>query len=127
MKDLEEANAWQSGARKTFEDDSLGRERFTVAVAMAIHASIKANDALTMKFLNRRSTRHDDAALLFGDLVRQRKIQGKYAGYRDLLKRGAAQKSNFDYKGEGVGKDQAVRWLRDVERFIAAVAEILQT
>ncbi len=54
-------------------------------MAQCVHALIKGNDALSVRYLGRRSTRHEDAALLFGELVRQRKIPAKYAGLRALL------------------------------------------
>lgn len=65
LSDLEEADAWYESAIATFESDR-GRERFTVAVAQAIHALIRANDALTTKYLGKRSTRHEEASVLFG-------------------------------------------------------------
>jgi len=90
-------------------------------VAQAIHALIKANDALTMKYLGLRSTRHEDAAVLFGDLIKQNKVDPKLADLRRLLTRAVAEKSNYDYKGTEVSKATASGWLRDVERFLETV------
>ncbi len=94
-------------------------------MAQGIHALIRGNDALTVRYLGRRSTRHEDAALLFGELLRQHKIPAKYAGLRGLLVRAASEKSEYDYKGTVVGRDVAARWLRETERFLAAAREIL--
>jgi uncharacterized protein (UPF0332 family) len=104
----------------------MGRERFTIVVAQSIHALIRANDALTVKLLSRRSTRHDDAAKLFGDLVTHNKIDPEYAGFRKLIIKAVSEKSKYDYKGAEVSAKVAARWLRDTERFIGAVKEILQ-
>jgi len=124
LKEVEEAKAWLTGA-KHLVDFEGGRERFTVAVAMSIHSMIRANDALTMRFLKRRSTRHEDAGMLFGEIMKQRKINPKYARLRKVLARSIPQKSFYDYKGAKVGKEEAVRWVREAERFISTVEEIL--
>src|SRR5205807_8646327 len=68
-------------------DLAKGRARFTVAIAQSIHALIKANDALSMRFLGRRSTRHEDAAIMFGRLIKQNKVDPKYAQLRPVLTR----------------------------------------
>ena len=124
MSDLEEAEVWYESAKSAF-DSPRGREKYTVAVAQAIHALIKANDALTMKYLSLRSTRHEDAPVLFGDLIKQSKIDPKFADQRRLLTRAVAEKSNYDYKGTEVSKATASGWLRDVERFLEMVRGIL--
>jgi uncharacterized protein (UPF0332 family) len=107
------------------DNDLRGRERFTVAVAQAIHGLIKANDALTMRFLRRHSTRHEDAALLFRDIILQHKIDQKHAPLRKLLTESTSRKSEFDYGGAETGRNEAERWLRDVEKFVKTAREIL--
>ncbi len=125
MRDLEEAEAWLDAAKFTAENAARGAERYTVAAAHAVHALIRANDALTFRFLRKRSTRHEDAAGLFGDLAMQNKIDPKYAGLRTLLVRAAAEKSDFDYKGAAAGKEVAGRWIRETEKFIEMLKDIL--
>jgi len=124
LSDLEEADAWYESAIATFKS-GRGREKFTVAVAQAIHALIRANDALTVKYLGKRSTRHEEASALFGDLIKRNKIDPKFSNLRRLLSKAAAEKSDFDYKGVEVGHATAARWLREVEGFLRAVHEIL--
>jgi len=126
MRDLEEAESWLDAARFTLANTARGRARFTVAVAQSIHALIKATDALTMRFLGRRSTRHEDAAVMFGTLVKQNKVDPKYAGLRDLLVRASSEKSDYDYKGTEAGQEAAKRWIRAVERFMTGTREILR-
>jgi uncharacterized protein (UPF0332 family) len=124
MTDLEEAEAWLASARYVL-DEGGARARYTVVVAECIHAMIKANDALTLRFLRRRSTRHEDAALLFGELLRQHKIPPGDAHLRGLLLRAVSEKSEYDYKGREVGRDTALRWVRNAETFLEAVRTIL--
>src|SRR5438309_10015742 len=87
-----------------------------------IHALIRANDALTVRLLRRRSTRHEDAALLFGELVRLKKIPARFSNLRALLVRAVSEKSEYDYKGTEVSRDVAARWMRQPERFVARSA-----
>ena len=124
MSDLEDAEIWYESATAVF-GSARGREKHTVAVAQSIHALIKANDALTMKYLGKRSTSHEGASKLFGDLVKRRKIDPKFAGLRRLLTRAAAEKSDFDYKAVEVSKSTASSWLRDVEQFLEVVRSVL--
>ncbi|MEE9236683.1 MAG: hypothetical protein V3U52_02695 [Thermoplasmata archaeon] len=126
MRELKEVETWFLSARRTYDDKSRGRERHTVAVAQTIHALFRANDALTVRLLNRRSTRHDDAAKLFSDLVRYNNIDPKYAGFRELAIKAVSEKSKYDYKGTEVSAKVAARWINDTERFISAVKEIIQ-
>lgn len=125
MTDLEEAEAWLEAARFTLGNTGQGRARFTVAAALSIHALIKANDAITMRFLGRRSTRHEDAAVLFGALIRQNKIDPKFAPLRSLLTRAIATKSDYDYKGLETGQGEAKKWIRDVASFLDRAKEML--
>src|SRR5439155_25903922 len=82
MKGLEKAESWLDAANFILANTAKGRARFTVAIAQSIHALIKANDALSMRFLGRRSTRHEDAAIMFGRLIKQDKVDPKYAQLR---------------------------------------------
>jgi len=124
LSDLEEAEIWYASASETVISKG-GRERFTVAVAQSIHSLIKANDALTMKYLGKRSSRHEEAAVLFGDLIKKGKISPKFADLRKLLIRAAAEKSNYDYKGNEASEKTASSWLREVGKFLKVVHEIL--
>ncbi|MCJ2670134.1 MAG: hypothetical protein LN416_06460 [Candidatus Thermoplasmatota archaeon] len=92
---------------------------------MTIHAMIRANDALTVRYLGRRSTRHEDAGRMFGELLRRNKIPAEYAGLRNVLMRAVSEKSEYDYKGTEVGSRVAKRWVREARRFIDAVKEML--
>ena len=125
MRELDEAEAWRAAARGTIAGDTGGRARYTTAVAMTIHAMIRANDALTVRYLGRRSTRHEDAGRMFGELLRRNKIPAEYAGLRNVLMRAVSEKSEYDSKGTEVGSRVAKRWVREARRFIDAVKEML--
>ena len=79
MRELKEAEFWLESAKNLMESANSDRERYTVAVAQAIHSIIRANDALTLKFLKRRAMRHDDAVRLFRNLIGLNKIPSKFA------------------------------------------------
>lgn len=125
MKDLEEAESWFDSAKFILANTSRGRTRFTVAVAQSIHALIKANDALSVRFLGRRSTRHEDAAVMFARMIKQNKVDPKYAHLRPLLTRAAAAKSDYDYKGTEAGQEEAKQWIREVGKFSESAKAIL--
>jgi hypothetical protein len=67
---FEEAKIWMQGAEYVSNLGS-GREKYSVAVSMAIHSILKANDALTLKFLGMIARRHDDARRLYEDLIKR--------------------------------------------------------
>jgi len=79
-----------------------------------------------MRFLGRRSTRHEDAAAMFGTLIKQNKIPPKYAHLCSLLTRAnAAAKPEYDYKGAEAGQEEAKKWVREVAKFIESARDIL--
>ena len=53
---------------------------------------------------------------MFGTLVKQNKIDPKYSGFRALLTKASAEKSEYDYKGTEVGQEEAKKWIRDAEK-----------
>ena len=61
---IKEAAEWLVSAKDKLllaeEDDSAAN----VCCALAIHAIIRANDALALEFLHAKATRHDDASML---------------------------------------------------------------
>ncbi|RLG20350.1 hypothetical protein DRN67_00150 [Candidatus Micrarchaeota archaeon] len=69
-KALDEAKEWLATAELALVHCRKSGPA-AVACAEAIHAIIRANDALTMRLLNRKATRHDDMPFLFLELIRQ--------------------------------------------------------
>jgi HEPN domain-containing protein len=84
---------------------------------------IKANDALTFRFLVRRSARHEDAPSLFGELVRSGSVPPEMARWRRVLTRAIREKSAYDYGSREIGRGEAERWIREAARFLRAVRE----
>lgn len=65
---LRGAESWLSSARQRLIEAENDDASATVCCSLAIHAIIRANDALSLKFLGYRATRHDDAAAVFSKL-----------------------------------------------------------
>lgn len=107
-------------AKRTLEI-SEHEERFTVAVAQAIHSLIRANDALTLKYLRKRATRHEQAITLFQELIRQNKIPSEESRIGDVLIKAVHQKSGYEYKGEYASKADAEKWIYEAEKFLTMV------
>ncbi|MDI6639953.1 MAG: hypothetical protein QMD78_03930 [Methanocellales archaeon] len=127
MKELKEAEFWLESAKDLMDVMSPDKEKYTVAVAQAIHSIIRANDALTLKFLKKRAMRHDDAVRLFRDLIGLNKIPSKFADLGSAIIIPAVQtKSKADYKGIEVSKAEAERWLRKAQKFIECAKECLR-
>ena len=60
---FEQAKLWLEAANHT-SSATDSKDKHSVAIAMLIHSIIKANDSLTLKFLNTTAKRHDDARRL---------------------------------------------------------------
>jgi uncharacterized protein (UPF0332 family) len=126
MRDVKEAEAWLESARALLENEAMGEERYTVAVAQSIHSIIRANDALTIKFLGKRAIRHEDCPRMFLDMVTGNKIPPQYANLRkDILLPSVQTKSQADYKGASFSKKEALSWIGKAERFLKASKECL--
>ncbi|MBI2545915.1 HEPN domain-containing protein [Candidatus Woesearchaeota archaeon] len=121
---FEQAKLWLEAAKHIA---SLGedRNRNTVAVAMAIHAVIKANDALTFKFLNTTARRHDDARRLFEDLIKKNCIKAQYSSYKQIVQDAINNKAKADYRGAYFSKKDFEIMRKDAEEFLKMVEETL--
>ena len=125
MRELDEAQIWFDAAVFTVEHAERGPEKYTVGIALTINGLIRANDALTLGFLGVVAKRDEDAPRLFGELIRQHKIDGKYAANREMLTEAVSVKSDYTYKGVEAGKNDAGRWIRRLREYIRVVHEIL--
>lgn len=127
MSDIKEAEFWLAGAKGLLNSQVQDSEKYTVVVAQCIHSIIKANDALTMKFLSKRAIKHQEAAELFLRLVRENKIPSRFSDLRKSILEPAIQtKSKADYKGLRASKTDAEKWTRLAERFFNMAVESLQ-
>jgi uncharacterized protein (UPF0332 family) len=123
---MKEARFWLESAKHLLEGESDDSERNIVAVAQAVHSIIRANDALTLRFLNRRATRHGEAVEMFSTLVQLGKIPQSFSGLRTAVLRPAVEmKSKADYKGVYASKADAERWIARAGRFLEAVESLV--
>lgn len=127
MRELNEAEFWLQSAKNLFNSEIETSEKYTVIVAQSIHSIIRANDALTLKFLNKRAIKHLEAPKLFLSLIKLNKIPTKFADLRKTIIEPAIQtKSKADYKGLFVSKTEAEKWIRLAERFLNSAKECLK-
>jgi uncharacterized protein (UPF0332 family) len=121
MRDVKEAEAWLESARTLLAREAIGEERYTVVVAQSVHSIIRANDAMTLRFLGKRAIRHEDSPRMFLDMVTGNKIPPQYASLRkDILLPSVQIKSQADYKGVSFSGKEALSWIGKAERFLKA-------
>ena len=120
-----QAKLWLEGARYIANYESEDRDKYSVGVAMIVHSVIKANDALTFKFLNTTARRHDDARRLFEDLVRRNYIKSEFSSYKDIIQEAINNKANAEYRISFFSKNDYENFKRNAEKFLKMVNEIV--
>lgn len=122
---FEQAKLWLEGAKYIGDYNSEDRDKYAVAVAMAIHSIIKANDALTFKFTNTTARRHDDARRLFEDLVKRNFIKTKHANYSQIIQEAINNKAKAEYRVSFFSKNDFEDMKRKAEKFLKMSEEII--
>lgn len=122
---FEQAKLWLEGA-KHISNIGDGKDKYAVAVAMAIHSIIKANDALTFKFMNITARRHDDARRLFEEMVKKNFIKAGYADYKQIIQDAINNKAKAEYRGAFFSKNDFESMKRNAEKFIKMAEEVLR-
>jgi len=122
---FEQAKLWLEGAKYIANHNSETRDKYTVAIAMIIHAIIKANDALTFKFMNITARRHDDARRLFEDLIKKNFIKAEYSNYKYIIQNAIEDKARADYRSGFFSKNDFETMKIKAEKFIKMVEEII--
>ncbi|MBI4440341.1 HEPN domain-containing protein [Candidatus Woesearchaeota archaeon] len=122
---FEQAKFWLEGAKHIAGMGSENKDKYVVAVAMAIHSIIKANDALTFKFLNVTARRHDDARRLFEDLLKRNFVKAQYSDYKHIIQDAINSKAKADYRGAFFSKSDFENIKRNAEKFIKMVGEVI--
>lgn len=121
---FQEAESWLASARHgLLEDDEANAN---VCCAQAIHAIIRANDAISMKFLSHKATRHDDAAIIFAKLVREKKLPEGAQRFLDLIADAIRDKSGADYGKSSFSRTDAQEYISRTEQFMAMVKDTLK-
>ncbi len=122
---FEQAKLWLVGANHMAKSNS--NYKYSIAVSMLIHSIIKANDALTFKFLNTTARRHDDARRLFEDLIIKNLINSKYSNYKQIIQDAINNKAKAEYRFATFSKTNFEDMQRKAEKFIVMVEEIIKT
>lgn len=117
-REISEAEVWLRSAEELFKDAKRGPARCTVVIAQCIHAIIRVNDGLTSRLLHKRAHRHEDAPILFAEMIHTHKLDSSHARFRKLLLKAVVQKSGFDYLGEGASEAEARKWIESAKEFL---------
>ena len=123
---FEQAKLWLEGAKYIAKNEAESSNKYAVAIAMSIHAIIKANDALTFKFMNVTARRHDDARRLFEDLIKKSFIEAKYANYKQIVQDAITNKAKAEYRGAYFSKKDWDEMCVKAEKFLKMAGEIIQ-
>ena len=115
---------WIEGAKYVAELQGTN-QKYNVAVAMLIHAIIKANDTLTIKFLNMTSRRHDDASRFFEDLIKKSFVKAEYANYGEIIQEAIHMKAKAEYRLSFFSKNDFESLRRKAEKFMRLVESIV--
>lgn len=122
---FEQAKLWLEAAKYIANYNIENKDKYTVAIAMTIHAIIKANDALTFKFMNVSARRHDDARRLFEDLIKKNFIKSEYSNYKDIIQEAINNKTKAEYRISFFSKNDFENMKRKAEKFIKLVEETI--
>ena len=122
---FEQAKYWLKAADYIANDSTDNKAKYAVAVSMAIHSIIKANDALTFKFMTATARRHDDARRLFEDLIKKNFIKAEYSSYKQIIQDAINNKAKADYRGAFFSKNDFDDMKRKAEKFVKMASEIM--
>lgn len=117
---IREAEGWLESATEKLGEARDEPAMANVCCALAIHAIIRANDALSLKFLGLKGTRHDDLAAVFSKMLREGKLPESDGRFRDVLAKAAADKSGADYGKKEFSYWEAEEYVEDAEEFVNA-------
>jgi hypothetical protein len=90
---IKEAEEWLASTKDKLIVAEEEEEAANVCCALAIHAIIRANDALCLKFLNIKPTKHDDIPYIFEKIVKEGKIEKNNLRFVKLLEKAMSDKS----------------------------------
>jgi hypothetical protein len=121
-----EAESWLVSARHSLVGAKEDEAGSIVCCAQSIHAIIRANDALSLKFLGHKSTRHDDAAIIFSKIVREGKLPESAVEFKDLIADAMRDKSGADYGKRSFSYEDAQKYFEQTGHFIDFVRDVLK-
>ena len=123
-KAVAEAEAWLDGARRTMEKRGDGASN--VCCAQAIHSIIRANDALCMKCIGHKPTRHEDIPHLLRKMISQGKIKPEERRFEHMLAKAMASKSGADYGKADFSRKDAEFFVNEAEGFISMAKKYIE-
>ncbi len=118
---LHEAESWLVSAKHSLIEAGEDEASANVCCAQAIHAIIRANDALSLKSFGHKATRHDDAAAMYAQLAREKKLPEGAERFRNLVSGAMRDKSGADYGKRSFSLENAKSYVEQTEQFIAMV------
>lgn len=122
---IKEAEGWLASARHSLAGVNDGDAPSSVCCAQGIHAIIRANDALCLKFLGVKITRHDDAAAMFAKLLKLGKLPDGAQDFKDTIADAMRDKSGADYGKSLFTEKNAEKYVQRAEEFIAMAKNAL--
>ncbi|MBI5636170.1 HEPN domain-containing protein [Candidatus Micrarchaeota archaeon] len=121
-----EAESWLFSAKHGLADAEDDYASANVCCAQAIHAIIRANDALCLKFIGCKPTRHDDAAIVFAKLLLEGKLPETAKEFKNLVADAMRDKSGADYGKKSFSFEDAENYVQKTEEFIAMAKNVLK-
>ncbi len=122
---LKEAESWLVSAKLQLVGAQSDDASANVCCAQAIHSIIRAHDALSLKFLGHKPTRHDDVAIVFAKLIRDGKLPSTAENFKSLIANAMRDKSGADYGKSSFSLEDAEEYVEQTEHFIAMAKDIL--
>jgi len=118
---INEAEEWLVSAKDKLALSEGDEGAASVCCALAIHAIIRANDAISLKFLRVKATRHDDASAMFSNALQQGKLGSENRRFLRLLQQAMSDKSGADYGKKAFHYDDAKKYVEEAEEFVSVV------
>lgn len=115
---IKEAEGWLASAKEKLRDAQDEPALANVCCALAIHAIIRANDALSMKYLGVKGTRHDDAEMVFSKMIRDKHLPKEDGHFGSIIVNAVADKSGADYGKDEFSYLEAEEYVEKAEEFV---------
>ncbi len=122
---LHEAESWLSSAKHRLMEAENDDADAAVCCSLAIHSIIRANDALSLKFLGYKATRHDDAAAIFAKLSREGKLPATSGDFKGAVADAMRDKSGADYGKSSFSYENAKDYVERAGNFISMARDAL--
>jgi len=118
---MKEAEEWLVSAKDKLIIAEDEEEAANVCCSLAIHAIIRANDALTLKYENKKPTKHDDVPHIFKEIINKKSIGKENIRFVRLLEKAMEDKSGADYGKREFSYEEAKKYVDNAEEFVSAM------